>query len=65
MEKVEAKDYLGKTVDVEMDRPLGTRHPKHGFMYMINYGLLLMISQNQSQSRETCFCFTSQVLITI
>ena len=26
-----AKDFIGKTVEVEMDRPLGTRHPKHGF----------------------------------
>lgn len=33
-----AKDFIGKTVEVEMDRPLGTRHPKHGFMYCVNYG---------------------------
>ena len=35
-----AKDYLGKEVTIEIDRPLGTRHPKHGFMYMINYGYI-------------------------
>jgi inorganic pyrophosphatase len=23
-----------------MDRPLGTRHPKHGFMYCVNYGYI-------------------------
>jgi inorganic pyrophosphatase len=23
-----------------MDRPLGTRHPKHGFMYCVNYGFV-------------------------
>ena len=40
MEKVNVKDYLGKEVSVEIDRPLGTRHPKHGFMYMINYGFI-------------------------
>ena len=38
MEKTNANDYLGKEVIVEIDRQLGTRHPKHGFMYMINYG---------------------------
>ena len=38
MEKTNANDYLGKQVDVEIDRPLGTKHPKHGFMYMLNYG---------------------------
>ena len=40
MEKVNAKDFLGKEVSVEIDRPLGTRHPKHGFMYMLNYGFI-------------------------
>ena len=40
MEKVNVKDYLGKEVSIEIDRPLGTRHPKHGFMYMINYGFI-------------------------
>ena len=39
-EKVNVKDYLGKEVSIEIDRPLGTRHPKHGFMYMINYGFI-------------------------
>ena len=40
MEKVNAKDMLGQIVDVKMDRELGTRHPKHGFMYMVNYGFI-------------------------
>ena len=31
MEKVNAKDYLGKEVSIEIDRPLGTRHAKRGF----------------------------------
>ena len=40
MEQVNAKEYLGKNVIVEIDRQLGTRHPKHGFMYMLNYGFI-------------------------
>ena len=40
MEKTKASNYLGKKVTVEIDRQLGTRHPKHGFMYMINYGFI-------------------------
>jgi inorganic pyrophosphatase len=40
MEKVNAKDMIGQIVDVKMDRELGTRHPKHGFMYMVNYGFI-------------------------
>ena len=31
-------NYLGQTVSVVMDRPLGSKHPKHGFIYPINYG---------------------------
>lgn len=40
MEKVDAKDFLGKIVDVKIDRMLGTKHPKHGFVYMLNYGYI-------------------------
>ena len=31
-------DYLGKIVDIKIDRPLGNKHPKHNFIYPINYG---------------------------
>ena len=34
------KEYLGKIVNVKMDRPLGTTHPKHGFVYEVNYGYI-------------------------
>ena len=32
--------YIGKTVLVKTDRPLGSRHPKHGFEYPVNYGYI-------------------------
>lgn len=32
--------YIGKTVMVHVDRPLGSKHPKFGFEYPINYGFL-------------------------
>lgn len=35
-----AKQYLGKTVDVVIDRPLGSKHPKYGFAYTVNYGYI-------------------------
>ena len=35
---VNAKDYLNKNIHVVMDRPLGSKHPKHGFEYLTNYG---------------------------
>lgn len=40
MKITNAKDYLGKDVSIEIDRQLGSRHPKHGFMYMLNYGFV-------------------------
>lgn len=40
MEKVNASNYLGKNVIVKIDRQLGTNHPKHGFIYMLNYGYI-------------------------
>lgn len=40
MEKICANYYLGKDVAIKIDRPLGSRHPKHGFMYMLNYGFI-------------------------
>lgn len=42
MEKeiTKAQDFLEKEVEVTMDRPLGTKHPKHGFIYLLNYGYI-------------------------
>lgn len=31
-------DFLDKTVTVKIDRPMGSKHPKHEFIYPINYG---------------------------
>ncbi len=32
--------FLDKEVTVEIDRPLGTKHPKHHYVYPINYGFV-------------------------
>ncbi len=32
------RDYLGKVIKIKIDRPFGTKHPKHGFIYPVNYG---------------------------
>ncbi len=35
------RDYLGKLVEVTIDRPAGTTHPKHkAIFYPINYGYI-------------------------
>ena len=35
-----AQEYLGKKIKVKMDRPMGSKHPKHGFVYEVNYGFV-------------------------
>jgi inorganic pyrophosphatase len=35
-----ARQFLGKHVEVIFDRPRGSRHPQHGFIYEVNYGYI-------------------------
>ena len=32
--------FLGQKVNVVIDRPLGSKHPQHGFTYEVNYGYI-------------------------
>ena len=40
MKQRESYNYIGKTVQVKVDRPINSRHPKHDFIYPINYGYI-------------------------
>lgn len=33
-----ARSLLGKTIEIVIDRPLGSKHPRHNYVYPINYG---------------------------
>ena len=33
-------DFLGKTLMVVVDRPIGSRHPTYDFVYLLNYGYI-------------------------
>ncbi len=33
-----AEEFLGKKVTIKIDRPLGSKHPKRGYIYPVNYG---------------------------
>ncbi|MEI8096911.1 MAG: inorganic diphosphatase [Candidatus Moraniibacteriota bacterium] len=35
-----ATKFIGRAVEVQIDRPLGSKHPKHGFVYEMNYGFV-------------------------
>ena len=34
------EQYLGQTITVKIDRPFGSKRPKHGFIYPLNYGFI-------------------------
>lgn len=36
----ENSQYIGQRVRVQIDRPLGSLHPDHGFEYPVNYGFI-------------------------
>lgn len=31
-------EFLNKIITIKMDRPMGSKHPKYGFIYPVNYG---------------------------
>ena len=33
-------EYLGKIIKMKIDRAFGSKHPKHGFIYPVNYGYI-------------------------
>lgn len=37
---MDSKQYIGNIVNVKIDRPMGSKHPKHGFIYPVNYGYI-------------------------
>ena len=32
------KEYLGKKLNIVIERELGSKHPEYGFIYPVNYG---------------------------
>lgn len=37
---ISTQSYIGKTITAKIDRQMGSKHPKHGFIYPINYGYI-------------------------
>lgn len=40
LKQIKAYEYIGNKVKVKIDRPLNSKHPKHGFVYSLNYGFV-------------------------
>lgn len=50
-----AREFLGKKVKVTMDRPLGSTHPKHGFVYEANYGYIEGVKAPDGEDLDAYF----------
>jgi len=57
-----AKQFIGKEVDVVMDRPLGSLHPRHGFVYEVNYGYLPGVKAPDGEDLDAYFLGTDKAL---
>ena len=40
LKQYDAKHFIGKTVQVTIDRPIGSKHPKFQYTYPVNYGYI-------------------------
>jgi inorganic pyrophosphatase len=45
-------DFLEKIVTVKIDRPMGSHHPEHGFIYLVNYGFVPDISSADGEALD-------------
>ena len=57
-----AKQFLGKEVEVVFDRPLGSKHPKHGFIYEVNYGYIQGVKSSDGDDLDAYYLGTNQSL---
>lgn len=57
-----AREFLGKNVEIIFDRPLGSKHPKHGFVYEVNYGYLPGVFAVDGEELDVYFLGTHESL---
>ncbi len=55
-----ARKYLGQTVKVAVDRPLGSKHPKFNYYYPINYGYLAGVVAPDGEGLDAYILGTKQ-----
>lgn len=57
-----AREFLGRRVNVVFDRPLGSKHPKHGFVYEVNYGYIPGVIVADGEDLDVYFLGTNESL---
>ena len=45
-------EYLNKTLEIKIDRTMGSKHPKHGFIYPVNYGYVPNTVSNDGEELD-------------
>ena len=59
-----AKMFLGKNLQVTMDRPLGSKHPKHNFEYEANYGFIDGVKAPDGEDLDAYYLGVSEAIET-
>lgn len=57
-----ARGFLGKKVSLVFDRPLGSKHPKHGFVYEVNYGYVPGVIAADGEELDAYYLGTQESL---
>lgn len=50
-----AREFLGKYIEVIFDRPFGSKHPKYGFVYEVNYGYIPGVMAGDGEELDAYF----------
>lgn len=48
----EVLKFIGQTLTVVVDRPLGSAHPWHGFVYPVNYGFVADVLGGDGEAQD-------------
>ena len=57
-----AKGFLGKEINFVIDRPLGSKHPKHDFVYEVNYGYVPGVKAPDGEDLDVYFLGTDKAI---
>jgi len=57
-----AKQFLGKEVEIVIDRPIGSKHPKYGFVYEVNYGYLPNVKAPDGEELDAYYLGTEKLV---
>ncbi len=55
-----AREFLGKEVEVTIDRPIGSKHPKFDFLYEVNYGYVKDVPAPDGEDLDAYYLGSNQ-----